>query len=230
MNNNKEIIVECKNLTKIYGEGQNQVQALKGIDLTVHKGELRMLVGPSGSGKTTLLSIITGILSKTSGECLVNKIDLERLSDEERTHYRGKHIGFVFQAFNLIPTLTCEENISLPLLILGKPKQQALDQAKKILTDFEMQDKIGKYPKELSGGQQQRIAIARALVHEPSLIACDEPTSFLDQRTGHKIMELLREMVVKKAITLIVITHDSRILEFADKIDRIEDGRIVDQQ
>ncbi len=230
MENHTKPIVVCKNIYKHYGEGSTRVDALRGIDLTINRGELRMLVGPSGSGKTTLLSIITGILTKSSGECLINNIDLDTLSDSEKTHYRGSHIGFVFQIFNLIPTLTCEENISLPLVILGKPKKEALEKAKQLLVDFGMADKIGKLPIELSGGQQQRVAIARAMVHDPAIIACDEPTSFLDQHTGHTIMQLLKKMVIEKGITLIVITHDSRILEFADKIDRIEDGRIVNNE
>lgn len=187
-----------------------------------------MLVGPSGSGKTTLVSIIAGILTQTSGECLINNIDLNHLSDRDKTHYRGKNIGFVFQAFNLIPTLTCEENISVPLIILGIPREEALARAKKLLAEVGMEEKIGKMPPDLSGGQQQRVAIARSMIHDPSIIVCDEPTSALDNVSGHKVMQLLREMVEKKGITLIVITHDSRILEFADSINYIEDGRILD--
>lgn len=222
-----EPIIICKNVTKSYGTGDARVDALKGIDLTINKGELRMLVGPSGSGKTTLLSIITGILSRTSGECLINNVDLQALSDADRTHFRGKNMGFVFQMFNLIPTLTCEENISLPLVILGHPKGEALEKAKGLLVELGLAEKIGVLPTQLSGGQQQRIAIGRAMIHEPEIIACDEPTSALDMKTGHKIMELLKELSEKKNITLVVITHDSRILEFADKIDHIEDGKIV---
>ena len=223
---NQPIIV-CKKLTKFYGEGNMRVNALKGIDLTINKGELRMLVGPSGSGKTTLLSIISGILSRSSGECLINGIDLQSLQDNARTHFRGKNMGFVFQMFNLIETLTCEENISLPLIILGHPKKEALEKSKQLLSDLDLSDKIGVLPTQLSGGQQQRVAIGRAMIHDPAIIACDEPTSALDVQTGHKIMELLREAANKKKITVVVITHDARILEFADKIDRIEDGRIV---
>ena len=227
MNNQQEPFIICKNINKHYGEGSTRVDALRGIDLVINRGELRMLVGPSGSGKTTLISIITGILTQDSGECLVNNVDLNHLPDKEKTHFRGKNLGFVFQMFNLIPTLTCEENISVPLIILGKPKLEALERAKQLLAEFGMADKIGVYPPQLSGGQQQRVAIARAMVHNPPIIVCDEPTSFLDVHTGHKIMELLKEAVVKKGITLVVITHDSRILEFADKIDQIEDGKIV---
>ncbi len=219
-------IITCKDIYKHYGEGSTRVDALNGINLEISPGEIRMLVGPSGSGKTTLISIIAGILTQSSGTCLVNGVDLTHMPDMEKTHYRGKNIGFVFQTFNLIPTLTCEENISVPSVILGVPKQEALEKAKKVLVDFGMGDKIGVYPPELSGGQQQRVAIARSMIHDPPIIVCDEPTSFLDIHTGKKIMELLKEMVVKQGITLIVITHDTRILEFADHIDHIEDGKI----
>lgn len=227
MDHSQPIIV-CRNIYKHYGEGSTRVDALKGVDLEVQKGELRILMGPSGSGKTTLISIIAGILTQNSGECLVNGIDLNHLPDKDKTHYRGKNIGFVFQLFNLIPTLTCEENISLPLVIFNAPKAQALEKAKKLLSDFGMQDKIGVYPPQLSGGQQQRVAIARAMIHDPTLIVCDEPTSFLDLTTGHKIMELLKEVVIQKGITLVVITHDARIMEFADKINHLEDGKIIE--
>lgn len=227
MQTEKSPIITCTNIYKHYGEGSTRVEALRGVNLTINKGELRMLMGPSGSGKTTLISIIAGILTQSSGECLVNYIDLNHLPDKEKTHFRGKNIGFVFQAFNLIPTLTCEENISIPLVILGEDKIKALEQAKQLLSDFGLGDKIGVYPNQLSGGQQQRIAIARSIIHDPSIIVCDEPTSSLDVVTGHKIMGLMKDKVVKKGITLIVITHDARIEEFADKIDHIEDGRII---
>lgn len=227
MENQCQPIIECKNICKHYGEGSTRVDALNGISLVINRGEIRMLVGPSGSGKTTLISIIAGILTQNSGECIVNGMDLNHLPDKEKTHYRGKQIGFVFQTFNLIPTLTCEENVSVPLVILGAPKAEALEKAKQLLVDVGLSDKIGAYPPNLSGGQQQRVAIARSMIHDPPIIVCDEPTSFLDVHSGHKIMELLKEMVAKKGITLIVITHDSRILSFADNINHIEDGKIT---
>lgn len=227
MNRSEQPIIVCKNLHKFYGEGTARVEALRGVDLTINRGELRMLMGPSGSGKTTLISVIAGILTQDSGECLLNNIDINHLSDKEKTHYRGNHIGFVFQIFNLIPTLTIEENICIPLLINEiSSKKEALNKAKELLTQFEMRDKIGKYPRELSGGQQQRVAIARAIAHSPHLIVCDEPTSFLDHQTGEKIMTLLKERVAKKGQTCIVVTHDPRIMKFADKIDYLEDGKI----
>lgn len=220
-------VVICKNIHKFYGHGSTRVEALRGVDLTINEGELRLLMGPSGSGKTTLISIIAGILTQDSGECFVNDIDLNHLPDQQKTRYRGSHIGFVFQVFNLIPSLTIEENISIPLLINNVPKDEASEKAKELLIEFDMGDKIGVYPKELSGGQQQRVAIARAIAYNPKIIVCDEPTSFLDHETGAKIMELLKAMVTKKNITLIIVTHDPRIVQYADKIDHVEDGRII---
>lgn len=229
MDNGRQPIIVCKDITKYYGEGETRVRALYDVNLEINRGELRLLMGPSGSGKTTLISIIAGILTQTEGECFINGINLNSLKDEEKTHYRGKHIGFVFQSFNLIPMLTNEENISIPLLLEGVPRKQALERAKTMLRDIGMGDKIGYHPVELSGGQQQRIAIARALVHEPEIIVCDEPTSFLDHVTGAKIMELLQHLVRTKGLTLIVVTHDPRIVKYADTIDHLEDGRIVKQ-
>lgn len=217
----------CKNIFKSYGTGSARVDALRGVDLVVEAGELRLLMGPSGSGKTTLISVIAGILTPDSGECLIGDVNLNRLPDKDKTHYRGQHIGFVFQSFNLIPMLTTEENVSIPLLINKVPREEALEKSKKMLAELGLEDKFGVYPAELSGGQQQRVAIARALVHEPQFIVCDEPTSFLDHHTGLKIMELLREMVHKKNVTLIVVTHDPRIVPFADRIDNLEDGKII---
>lgn len=227
MDNQSDLAVVCKNLYKAYGEGSARVEALRGVDLTIKKGELRMLMGPSGSGKTTLISIIAGILTQDSGECFLDNLDLNHLSNGEKTHYRGSHIGFVFQAFNLIPSLTLEENIAIPLLLNKAPRKEALEKARELLKKLAIGSKIGSYPRQLSGGQQQRVAIARAMVHDPKLIVCDEPTSSLDHETGNNIMELFKAMIAEKGSTLIVVTHDPRIEKFADKIDYVEDGRIT---
>jgi putative ABC transport system ATP-binding protein len=224
--NHKHPIVICKDIRKSYGVGSNRVEALRGVDLTINKGELRLLMGPSGSGKTTLISIIAAILSQDTGQCLVNGLELTQLADQEKTRYRGNHIGFVFQIFNLVPMLTLEENISIPLLLQNVNRKEALEHAKELLNDFGMSDKIGVFPNQLSGGQQQRVAIARALIHNPDIIVCDEPTSFLDHVTGAKIMELLQGLVRDKKLTCIVVTHDPRIEKYADKIDHLEDGKI----
>lgn len=228
MNDAHTPVIACKNISKHYGEGVNLCVALKDVSLTINSGELRLLMGPSGSGKTTLISIIAGMLTQDTGECLINGIDLNHLSDVEKIRYRGKNIGFVFQTFNLVPMLSTEENIAIPLLAQRIPRKAALDRAKELLSEFGLEDKIGVSPTDLSGGQQQRVAIARALVHNPSIVVCDEPTSFLDHYTGLKIMEILKEMTVKKKVTIVVVTHDPRIIQFADKIDQLEDGKIVE--
>lgn len=220
-------LVICKNIRKSFGMGDAKVEAVRGIDMEISKGETRLLMGPSGSGKTTLISIISGILTQDSGECLINGTDINRLPDIDRTAFRGHNIGFVFQSLNLVPTLTAEENISIPLIILGADKSQTLEKAKVLLSELGMADKVGKYPAQLSGGQKQRVAIGRAMIHDPALIICDEPTSFLDYKSGHKIMELLKGMITKRDSTLIIVTHDPRIEGFADKIDYLEDGKFV---
>ena len=189
-----------------------------------------MLMGPSGSGKTTLISIIAGILTQTEGQCTVFNLDINHLPDADKTRYRGKHIGFVFQIFNLIPMLTCLENVAIPLLLFGMDRQTAEAKAAKMLTDVGIGDKANISPTDLSGGQQQRVVIARAMVHDPDLIVCDEPTSFLDHQSGMKIMELLRAIVTNQKKTLVVVTHDPRIVSFADRIANMDDGRIISNE
>lgn len=222
--------IVCKEVFKHYGEGASRVDALRGINLEIKRGELSLLMGPSGSGKTTLISIMAGILTQDSGTCLVDDIDLNRFPDQERTRFRGKNIGFVFQIFNLIPMLTCAENVSIPLLLNGVEKKEALERSRLLLGEMGLADKVDVFPPQLSGGQQQRVAIARGLVHDPQLIVCDEPTSFLDHITGSKIMELLKSMVAKKGLTIIVVTHDPRIMPFADNVHELEDGKIVKEK
>lgn len=222
-----ENAVVCKNLKKSFGEGSTRVDALRGVDLDVKKGELLMMMGPSGSGKTTLISVIAGILTQTEGECTIGDLDLNHMPDSEKTHFRGKHIGFVFQEFNLIPMLTAEENVSIPLVIYGEDRKKAIAQARELLNAVGIGEKANVLPTKLSGGQQQRVAIARAIIHDPDLIVCDEPTSSLDHETGMKVMELLRSIIEKKGKTLIVVSHDVRITKFADRIVNLEDGRIV---
>lgn len=201
--------------------------ALRGVDLDVRKGELLMLVGPSGCGKTTLVSIITAILAQDEGECEVLGQDLQHMPEPQRTRFRGASIGLVFQAFNLLPALTALENVSVPLLLAGKPRAEAEGAAASALDSLGLAERRQAMPSKLSGGQQQRVAIARALVHRPRLIVCDEPTSNLDFQAGQDMMKLLRETARTSERALIVVTHDSRIYPFADRIARMEDGRIV---
>jgi putative ABC transport system ATP-binding protein len=197
------------------------------VDLEVRKGELLMLVGPSGCGKTTLISVVAGILDHDEGECLVFQRDLRGMRQTQKTRYRGQNVGFVFQAYNLLPTLTALENVSVPLLILGVPRKEAQKRAKDILDRVGLADRMYATPSQLSGGQQQRVAIARALIHGPKLIVCDEPTSALDAETGQRVMEVFRGSALSSDRALIIVTHDNRIFNFADRIARMEDGRIV---
>lgn len=221
------VAVRCRGVTKHYGEGPSRVTALRGIDLDVRSGELMMMVGPSGCGKTTLISVIAGILDRDEGECSVFGADFSTLRARERTAYRGRNIGFVFQAFNLLPTLTAAENVAVPLMILGVPCLRAVKQGKEMLARVGLGDRSHALPSQLSGGQQQRVAIARALVHDPRLIVCDEPTSALDHETGHRVMELFKEIAVRPGRALVIVTHDQRIFSFADRIARLDDGRVV---
>ncbi len=220
--------VDCRALAKTYGDGDTVVQALRGIDLGINPGELMMLVGPSGCGKTTLISIIAGILDKTGGDLNVFGENIAAMSAADRTAWRRDRIGFVFQSFNLMPALSANENVAIPLLIKGVPRKQALDRAAQMLERVGLGDRRHAVPSRLSGGQQQRVAIGRALVHEPQLVVCDEPTSSLDHETGHAVMEMLRDVAAVGGRVLGVVTHDARICEFADRIARMDDGRVVE--
>jgi len=204
------------------------VMALRGVDLDVHAGELLMVVGPSGCGKTTLVSVIAGILDQDSGECEVLGHELKTMGRTKKTRFRGQSIGFVFQMFNLLPALTAVENVSVPLLINGASRVEAEAQAKDVLRTVNLGHRLDALPAKLSGGEQQRVAIARALAHDPKLIVCDEPTSNLDHAAGHSVMELLRGIAKTPDRALIVVTHDPRIFEFADRIARMDDGKVVE--
>src|SRR5215471_5291820 len=219
--------VFSRDVTKVFGRGDTQVPALRGINLKIRLGELTMLVGPSGSGKTTLLCVITGLLDATSGELVVLGQRPGELSPEELILFRRKNLGFVFQQYNLIPALTASENVAVPLLAGGVKRQQAVTRSREFLATLGMAHRANALPSELSGGEQQRVALARALVHEPTLIVCDEPTSALDGRTGHTVMELLSATAVRADRAVIIVTHDARIFDFADQIAHMDDGRIV---
>ncbi|MBL8668987.1 MAG: ABC transporter ATP-binding protein [Rhodospirillales bacterium] len=219
--------VHLRGVTRAFGSGAAQVKALRGIDLDVRRGELLMLVGPSGCGKTTLISVIAAILDADEGEVRVLAADLRTMRQPAKTAFRRDHIGFVFQAYNLIPSLTAAENVAVPLLIRGKAQAEAVTAARRVLGEVGLAERSEALPEQLSGGQQQRVAIARALVHDPQLIVCDEPTSALDHTTGQLLMQLLRRVVLAGERSLVIVTHDARIFAYADRIAEMDDGRIV---
>lgn len=215
---------------KDYGSRESTVHALRGINLEVRAGELTLLVGPSGCGKTTLISIIAGTLDPTAGDVSVLGIELKHLSRSEKTAFRAKNVGFVFQQLNLLPALTAAENVAVPKVINGSSKSSAITCAARVLRDVGLGDRIDALPGELSGGQQQRVAIARAVVHEPHLLVCDEPTSAVDAKTGHSIMQLIRNIAVLPGRVALVVTHDARVFDFADRIVTLEDGRVSSEE
>jgi putative ABC transport system ATP-binding protein len=214
-------------VTKEFGAGDNRAVVLRGVDFDVRLGEMTLLVGPSGSGKTTLLSVIAGLLNPTSGDISVLGQRLEGLSGTESILFRRKNLGFVFQQYNLLPALTAAENAAVPLLAAGVSRRRAVDRASDVLIGLGLEQRLHALPSQLSGGQQQRVALARALVHEPRLIVCDEPTSALDHETGHAVMDLLTKVAVRRDRAVIVVTHDGRVFEFADRISHMDDGRIT---
>jgi len=223
---NTPVAVECRGLGKDFGAGETRVRAVVDVDLAVHAGELTLLVGPSGCGKTTLISIIAGLLEPTSGDVSVFGAAQSRLSSNGLVRFRAKNIGFVFQQYNLLPALTAAENVAVPLLIGRMPRRDAIGRARALLDEVDLGPRADALPRQLSGGQQQRVAIARALVHEPRLLVCDEPTAALDARSGQTVLELVRRMALVKDRAVIVVTHDSRIFSYGDRIIQMADGRI----
>jgi putative ABC transport system ATP-binding protein len=221
-----QLAVSCRGITKEFGSGDARVQALRGVDLEVHAGEMTLLVGPSGCGKTTLISIIAGLLDPTVGKVEVLGQDLRRLNGRRLVQFRGEHIGFVFQQYNLLPALTAAENAAVPLIIAGRPRGEAIARAAELLISLGMGDRMSALPSQLSGGQQQRVAIARALIHKPRLLVCDEPTAAIDAQAGQAVMELLREVALQPDRAVIVVTHDNRVFEFGDRIIHMSDGRV----
>ncbi len=220
------LAVHVRAVTKTFGTGEAAVRALKGVDFDARQGELLMIVGPSGCGKTTLLSVIAGTLDFDVGEVEVFGSALHAMKPRHVTEFRKRHVGFIFQQFNLIPTLTLIENVSVPLLINGVGRRIAEQKAAALLDQLGLGSRGRELPRNLSGGQQQRVAIARALVHEPRLVICDEPTSALDKDTGALIMDLLRDIARHPDRTVIVVTHDNRIFKYADRLTEMEDGRV----
>ncbi len=222
-----EPAIEVRQLTKTYAEGNTGTLALRGVDLDVCAGELLMLMGPSGSGKTTLLSIMGCILTASSGSVRIAGKEITRLGEKQLPAIRLEHIGFVFQGFNLFPTLTAGENVEVMLDLKGLPAKSARKRAAELLDQVGLNGKYESFPSDLSGGQKQRIAIARALAGDPEIILADEPTAALDSHTGKNVMEMMSELAHKRNRAVVIVTHDSRVLSFADRIVKIEDGAIA---
>lgn len=217
--------IEFQNLTKSYTEGERERTVLEEVNFYIEPGETIVLLGRSGSGKSTLLNLVSGIDVPTRGRVLIQNEDITPKSEQERTLFRRRHIGFVFQFFNLIPTLTVEENILLPLELNGRlhERQKALD----LLEEVGLRDRAGSFPDQLSGGEQQRVAVARALVHDPLLILADEPTGNLDYETGMQVLGLLDRLVRQRQRTMIMATHSREVIGIANRIIAIQDRKIV---
>ena len=220
-------VIEIKHLEKIYNGSAVQVKAVNGVDLTIKEGEFTAIVGPSGSGKTTLLNMVGGLDSPSSGSIIVDKTDLSTLNQKQLVDFRLHNIGFVFQAYNLIPVLTAKENVSFIMEMQGKPKDEIAARSKEILTAVGLGDRLNSRPNQLSGGQQQRVAVARALASKPKFVIADEPTANLDSKSTENLLDIMEELNRKENITFIFSTHDQRVVKKARRIVVLEDGKIV---
>ena len=221
----KEFVIDLKNIIRNFQLGPQTVHVLKGIDLTIKKGEYVALMGPSGSGKSTLMNLLGCLDTPTSGSYMIANRDVSKMNDNQLADVRNKEIGFVFQTFNLIPRQTALKNVALPLVYAGEKKEKRISRAKKVLDEVGLSDRITHKPNQLSGGQRQRVAIARALVNSPSIILADEPTGNLDSSTSNEIMKLFEE-IHKNGNTLIIVTHEEEIAQHANRIIRLKDGEI----
>ncbi len=219
--------VSLKGVTKTFGKGDSAVTALRGADIEALYGQATFLVGPSGCGKTTLISIVAGLLHRDGGDLSVLGTDLGSLSGSQLTRWRSESVGFIFQAFNLIPQLTVAENVAIPLVIRGESRRAAVRTAGDLLAKVGLEGRERSKPSKLSGGQQQRVAIARSLVHNPRILVCDEPTSALDATLGRHIMQLITAVSSAPDRAVLVVTHDDRIFNFADRIVHMDDGRVT---
>jgi ABC-type lipoprotein export system ATPase subunit len=223
-------IVEARELVKTYDTGAVKVNALKGIDLTIHRGEMVSIMGPSGCGKTTLLNCLSGLDSIDSGDVRIEDVSLAEMSDRQRTDYRAANMGFVFQFYNLVPVLTAVENVELPLLVARVPGKIAREQALDALELVGLRGRANHVPDELSGGERQRTTIARALVNDPAIVWADEPTGDLDSENAGEIVDLMRHLNLERGLTFLVVTHDLTVGQRADRIVRMLDGSIVEDQ
>jgi len=223
-------VIETRNLCRIFGQNETIVKALDSANLTIEPGEFTAIIGPSGSGKSTLLQLIGGLDTPTSGEVFLDNQNLSSMSGAALSDYRRDHIGFIFQSYNLIPVLSAEENIEYIMLLQGVSQKERNHRVKQILNAVGLGDKANRRPAQLSGGQQQRVAVARAMVSQPSLILADEPTANLDSHTGSALLDMMKELNEKEKMTFVFSTHDPMIMERANRIIRLHDGRIVDDE
>ncbi len=219
-------VIELKDVWKIYQMGEVKVEALRGINITVKKGEFVAIQGPSGSGKSTAMNMVGCLDVPTKGKILLDGHDISRLEESQLAQIRGKKIGFIFQKFNLINTLSAQENVMLPLTFLDVPESKRMEIAKKLMIQVDLGDRLDHKPNELSGGQQQRVAIARALAVDPEIILADEPTGNLDSKSGNSVMHFLQELH-KKGKTIVMVTHDDKLAQYAERIEMLKDGEIV---
>ena len=220
-----EHVLEVKDLRRSFGEGETRVEAVRGVELTLGRGEIVLIMGPSGSGKTTLLSMLGGLLRPSSGEILLDGLALHELGESELPRVRAEKIGFIFQDFNLMPSLSARENVEVALNVAGTAGNVAHARAERLLRDLELGHRLDFLPDKLSGGEKQRVAIARALANEPSLVLADEPTANLDSSIGREVMRVLRELAGERGQSVLIVSHDSRIGEFADRVLWLEDGK-----
>jgi putative ABC transport system ATP-binding protein len=225
----RDVLINVEKVTKEFGSGAGCVRALDGLDLAIVRGEFVSLTGPSGSGKSTLLNLLAGLDSPTSGEIMIEGHQLSHMSDDELTIFRRRHIGIVFQFFNLLPTLTAAENVALPLRADGLPRQEVEGRVAHTLEIVEMQHRAGHRPGEMSGGEMQRVAIARALVINPLLLLADEPTGNLDSKMGQDILELMKSTSEQRGLTVVLVTHDLRAAAYGDRMITLRDGRAIDE-
>ena len=221
-----EQAVRCLGVRKHFGDGEARVEVLRGVDFTADAGAMTFLVGPSGCGKTTLISVIAGLLDPSAGAVELFGRPVASLPESERVRLRRAELGFVFQQYNLLPALTAAENAAVPLLAAGMRRRPAVERAREVLVGLGLESRLDALPRTLSGGQQQRVALARALVHEPRLVVCDEPTAALDHHTGEAVMELLASTAVRPGRAVIVVTHESRVFQYADAIAEMDDGQV----
>jgi putative ABC transport system ATP-binding protein len=222
-------LIELRSLTKTYEEGGRQRTVLCDASTAIGRGELAVLVGRSGSGKSTLLNLLSGIDLPTSGEVVVDGVEISRLTERERTLFRRDRIGFVFQFFNLIPTLTVEENVLLPLELKGRPTAAQRASALALLDEVGLGDRRATFPDRLSGGEQQRVAVARALAHDPLLVLADEPTGNLDLETGLQVLDILDRLTRRAGKTMVMVTHSPEVIGLADRVFRVEECRLVER-